>query len=87
MIAKNPANRIHAKAGCSDLSTNGNIPTVPGHTLIRLARTGHQAEMERSFHRGSIFEINDIRLAFPVGGSTLIRDDGDKNFFLVLRHD
>ena len=66
MIAQNPANRIHAKAGCSDLSTNGDTPTVPGRTPD-WTRTGHQAELERSFHRGSIFEINGIRLAFPVG--------------------
>jgi len=46
MIAQNPANRIHAKAGCSDLSTNGDTPTVPGRTAsLRLARTGHQAEL------------------------------------------
>jgi len=46
MIAQNPANRIHAKAGCSDLSTNGDTPTVPGRTAsLRLSRTGHQAEL------------------------------------------
>jgi len=57
------------------------------HALLRLTRRGHEAEQELSFLLWKYLEINDIHLPFTVGVTTSIRDDGDKKFFLVLRHD